>query len=360
MGCTNNQWPLGERMQQAKGNPATNSLLDGVTEAQLQEAVAKSGYPLQAAVVRRIEAAFRAVGTTGDGNPWCYIQEEWTYEDADTGGVRALDALADLDLGPASTDTQSRIRPVLSLLVECKQSELPFVFFTRPSGFALPEYPSISGFPHDEISLTTDDDTATYTLSLTTLWGLPADEFITSAAVAVSVSKATRKGKGLEISGEDTFNGLVLPLRKSVEHLRAITRYEGTPFTDGRIIAAVAVLRAPMVAVPEDGSDGLELVPWVRLHRYEPNSTGQRWNRHKLHAFDVVHYDYLDTYLGKLTSYASRMASEVVANQKVLAEGRGFASSLGHQAWPRIVEPQSDETEAIRRRLMNPEPEQDH
>jgi hypothetical protein len=207
------------------------------------------------------------------------------------------------------------------------------------------------GFPHDEVTLRTDDDPSTYTFSIRNLWGLDQDPFVLQPPIAVSPSRARRKGSVLEVSGEHTFKSLAMPLRKGVQHLLDISHYSGSHFTDGRLVTSIAVLRAPMIAVPEDGAEGLEAVPWVRVHRYEPVANGPWWRTHELTAFDAVHEDFLADYLDVLMSYADRVATNMIDNQRPLLEGRGFAAELGHGARPLIVEPVSADVRAMSRRL---------
>jgi hypothetical protein len=59
-------------------NPASNILGSGVTEAQVAEAISKSGYPLQTLVVKDSLNSFS-------------VEEEWSFIDADTGTLRTID-----------------------------------------------------------------------------------------------------------------------------------------------------------------------------------------------------------------------------------------------------------------------------
>lgn len=335
-------------MRQASGNPRGNQLQGGVTESSLQAAIAKSGYPMQAAVVAAIEEAAEAQWSEGR-EARVRVQEEWTYVDRDTDDVRAIDALADVHLWTAHLARQPRIRPVLSLLVECKQSELPHVFFTRADQYR-PQFPTTTGFPHREVTLQTDDDVSSYTFDITNLWGLDGHEFITGPPVAVSLSKARRKGGHLEVSGEDTYKGLTLALLKAVDHLEKVAGYARSHYTDGRLVVPVAVIRGPMIAVLGDGQGDLEAVPWVRVQRYEPEVQPEHWRSHRLLAYDVVHEDFLPTYLASLHDYTDQFAKAVAEHQEVLLTGRGFATGLGGWAHPVDVIPLKAQAQAVVRR----------
>jgi hypothetical protein len=334
-------------MRQADGNPTGNRLGAGITEDALRTAITRSGYPMQAAVIAAFKEAVAARWADERSHgQWASVQEEWTYVDSDTDDVRAIDALAEVHLWQAYSELQPRIRPMLSLLIECKQSELPHVFFTRPDHH-LPQFPSTTGFPYGEVTLSTNDDRSTYTFEVTDLWGLTEHKFIIEPPVAVSLSKARRKsGTDLEVTGDDTYRSLTLPLLKATAHLDRATGFSNTHFTDGRLVIPLAVIRGPMVAVQGDGQGDLEAVPWVRVQRYEPEPEPRRWRSHKLLAYDVVHEEFLPTYLQIAMDYADRFASSVATHQKVLLSGRGFAKGLGGWAGPVEVEPLMTEARA--------------
>jgi hypothetical protein len=336
-------------MRQQDGNPEENCLPGGVTEDMLKDAIERSGYPLQSSVVATVVDAIDGWDLP-EGEAHTFVQEEWTYFDRDLDKTRALDALIESHRWSVRGDAQPRVRPVLSLLIECKKTELPFVFFTRDST-NLADFPVTSGFPHHSIELTTDDDPSTYSYPLTMLWGLRHHDFVTKPPAAVSVSSARRAGKKLEISGEDVYNGLALPLLKATDHLRSVSQFSKAHYTDGRLIVSAIVVRGPMVAVAEDGSGGPELVPWVRVHRYEPLSDESAWQSHRLAAFDVVHEDYLPVYLEKLHEYVDHFVASSMDCLGILLSGEGFAEALGHGAEPREIEPRTTETRAISRRL---------
>ena len=101
-------------MKAAAGNPSGNVIGAGLHESQVEEAVRRSGYPLQTVIARALSTAF-------------HVREEWSYIDADTAELRTLDLLAERPF--YESDVHSRVRPTLDLLIECKQSDLPYVFF---------------------------------------------------------------------------------------------------------------------------------------------------------------------------------------------------------------------------------------
>jgi len=87
-----------------------------VTEADVLDAVGKSGYPLQNVVSDYLQTAtFRTV-------------EEWSYLDKESGQLRTIDVKAEKPLFEYGKG-DIRVRPSLVLLIECKQSQMPYVFF---------------------------------------------------------------------------------------------------------------------------------------------------------------------------------------------------------------------------------------
>ena len=101
-------------MKKTDDNPVTNRLGSGVTEEKLDVAIVKSGYPLQTKVALQLKKEF-------------HVQEEWSFIDNKTKDIRTIDLLAEKEL--YNRKEHPRVRPTLDLIIECKQSELPFVFF---------------------------------------------------------------------------------------------------------------------------------------------------------------------------------------------------------------------------------------
>ncbi|MEO3854619.1 hypothetical protein [Acrocarpospora sp. B8E8] len=304
-----------------------NEFGPGIEKQDLIDALIKSGHPFQATVADKIRTAFEELGQSL-GSDYSYIQEEWVYPDKDTGNLRALDALAEAFLWKFDeTGRQPRIRPVLNLLVECKQSDLPYIFFTRPNTQPLQDYPWVSGFPHDRISLATNNERSTYSFNTLQALALPFHQFNTNCPVAISLSKLRRKGKDFEVTGEDTYKDLTLPLIKAAQYLQSQTQTKGRYYSDGRLIVAAAILRAPLIAVDNDNITSLRTLPWVRVLRHEPIQSELEY-RSPL-AYDVVREDFLPEYLQQLATFATDFSNAVIRSQSVLQSGIGFSVGLG-------------------------------
>jgi hypothetical protein len=195
-------------MDTAPTNPATNILGSGVNDDHIRAAVEKSGYPLQNVVAEMLASShFR-------------YQPEWCYVDRSTKELRTLDLHATKDLYNSREAKQPEVEPTLDLLIECKQSELPYVFFLNSPGRQVINSPEVVGLNHHSIELATDEDRSTLTLPIIGALDLAADAFQQEPAYASSFSKCHRKGQVLELSGTEAYSGLVLPLINALVHIR--------------------------------------------------------------------------------------------------------------------------------------------
>jgi len=310
-----------------EGNPPGNALPAGVTEVQVAEAVSKSGYPLQCVASRLLR----------DDSFW--VQEEWSYVDRDSGELRTLDLHAGLDLwdwdGP-----QPRVTPHLDLLIECKQSDLPYVFFLCPSVPPDAHFPLFAGLCHnEEVAISTDDDRSVWNLPLAVCLGLRDHAFVAAPPACSTIfTKCQRKGKRLEVSGSEPFNGLVLPLSKGMAHFQRSQAPVATRvYFDCHLVLAVGVLDAPMVAAAPGGQhDELAATPWVRVFRHEaaPGGPPGRLQGGKILALDIVHKEFFQDYIRSFVLPFARLFSERALKHDVeLAEGKAFASAMGRDWW---------------------------
>src|SRR5665647_858773 len=121
-------------MNQATDNPAANQLGPGLTDDQVRIAVERSGYPLQTIVGNLLRSKPYFKGEE------FRVQDEWCFVDRDTQELRTIDLFAELRLH--DWDPQPRVRPQLNLLIECKQSLLPYVFFQTNAAPRLFDFPT--------------------------------------------------------------------------------------------------------------------------------------------------------------------------------------------------------------------------
>ena len=108
-----------KKMRHSSTNPPTNVIPPGIEEPNLVRAVEMSGYPLQGIVAEKLLLG----GFT--------ITEEWGFIDSETQEHRSLDLRAFQFTGNPSSG--SGVIPQLTLLIECKRTGHPYVFFRRVS-----------------------------------------------------------------------------------------------------------------------------------------------------------------------------------------------------------------------------------
>lgn len=302
-------------------NPDNNSLPQGVEESDVLDAVSRSGYPLQGIVGQMLLSA-------GFG-----IVEEWAFSDDETGNLRALDILANKWLFDIN-EGQPRVRPNLSLLIECKQSTLPYVFFPSSGQTGLLDFPLIAGLPHSDLRITTDDSASTWNLPIVHGIGLDNHPFVTGPPHCFIFSKAVRKGKELQLSGVDPFQSLVLPLVKALKHFENINKPSNTAlYFDGHATVGIGVLDAPMVAVAPQAADyRLEMVPWIRVLRHEYFERRLAWFDLRKFVLDLVHKDFLPEYLSThLGPFADDYSRLVLKHQNEIRHGKAYATEMNAQ-----------------------------
>jgi hypothetical protein len=300
-------------------NPPKNSLVAGVTEAAVISAITKSGYPLQGVVAAKLALSN------------FHVQEEWSYLDKDTKALRNVDLLAGKMLYDFGLE-DVRVRPQLDLIVECKRSDLPFIFFSTRQSAWLADFPVVAGLRTRSITLSTDDSRSTWTNPVLMALGLTDHPFFADATLCSTMSKCVRRSGGeLELSGDETYNALVLPLVKAAAYFEAMEAPRPTHlYFDAHLTLPLAVVDAPMVLAKTDGTFvETELKPWVRIvrHDYQEDEDGR--HAHRLCALDVVHVDFFDSYMqDHLMPFATEFSSRALRHQHELATGKGFAPGL--------------------------------
>jgi len=318
-------------MQQSPNNPPTNQLRPGIEEIQIKNAVEQSGYPLQTHVADILRS------TPGPKAEGFYVQEEWSYVDRDTSELRSADLHASVRL--YDWDPQPRVRPELNLLIECKQSQLPYVFFLGRGRLRLLGFPAVAGLRQDKVVVTSDDDPSSWTYSIIHALDLHDDPFQREPPFCHTLSKCVRKGAEIELSGSDAYNGLVLPLIKAVHHFKGSqSPVETAWYFDSHLTLGVGVIDAPMIATTVDGAAPvLSAVPWVRVLRHEYHQEADRFERDQLWVVDVVHRDYFAKYLTEwVLPFAQRFGERVLRHATELATGEGFVKGMGADSWSNI------------------------
>jgi hypothetical protein len=169
----------------------------------------------------------------------------------------------------------------------------------------------------------------TYSQNPALALSLDRHAFVSDATWCAAFAKCSRKGKDLELSGNEPFNNLVLPLSKALDYF-VKARQRGKDRRNKNYLCTLAlalgVLDAPMVGVKvaEEGNEAM-LLPWVRVVRHETRQLeGSGWSEDKLIAVDVIHKDFLTTYLeDHLLPFAESFSYTVEDHKQSIRRGTG-------------------------------------
>lgn len=198
-------------------------------------------------------------------------------------------------------EIQKHVRPTLDLLIECKQSELPYIFFLDNEGTYQYNFPVISGLLHDNVCVSSNDTISEYIFPFDSLLGMDKHKFITQEPqFCLSFSKCTRKGKDLELSGTEAYNGLILPLTKAVDSFKKTKMPPRTAYYfDIHLTIPIGIVNAPMIGVNIS------------------------------YAIDIVHSDYLETYINRhLLPFANEFSEKLIRHQHIIATGEGYVKEI--------------------------------
>jgi hypothetical protein len=312
-------------MKHASDNPSANKLPAGINEESLSEAVERSGYPLQGIAANILARHLN-------------VTEEWSYVDRESKEQRSLDLFCYKELVPR--DKARRIVPALILLVECKRSDLPYIFFKGTVDRRSQEIPKVLGLPHVDLEINRGKDLLM--IPVAESFQLGKHPFFASLSpTCSSFSKAARSGKRLKLTGTDPFNRIVMPLVSAFEHASAYYRPTQThDFYFANLTLCICVLDAPLV-IAEGGPEHtkLTLAPWVRVIRQEVTLPTPGWfRRERYYGIDVVHRDFLEIFLKEhIAGLAGEFAKRALSLENVLHSGKGSLSKEGDWDWTDLV-----------------------
>jgi len=315
---------------EATNNPSTNKIGSGLNVKKIQDAVLNSGFPLQTQIANLLRSKF-------------HVQEEWTYIDPDSKELRAIDILANMMLWNKEEFTPSlRIYPNLSLVIECKKSELPHIFFICPKQKWIPYFPLLAGLRKtDLIDITTDDSASCYKTRIIEALSLDSHQFFKEPECSNLFTKCVRKGKQIEFSGTESFHGIVLPLLKAMRQLKiAYAPKPTTAFFHFNIILGIGIIDGPMVGVYiSEKSPKLKFLPWVRIVRHEIGEKPDIFQSNRLFAIDVIHKDFFKEYIDNdLIPFAEEFSKLAIKHQKVLTSGKGFVTGMKNNSRTNLEE----------------------
>jgi hypothetical protein len=305
-----------------------NELPKYATVEKLRAAVLASGLPVQAKAASILRANFA-------------VDEEWAYVDRNSGAPRTLDMLATHGGWTLQRrGAQPRADPMVDVLIECKQSQAPYVFIRaefagRPTSAAAIRFPAIAGLRTEEIEISTDDTGSTWRTTVIQALGLERHAFLASPAPYsryVSRALPIRNGEALDFGGSEAYSSTVEPLLSALAYFRRHVRPLGSfAYLHCHAAFAVCVLAAPMVlATPKEGGDvDIEMAPWIRLMREVAAPQAHPFERSRRFVIDYVHIGYLETYLtDHLLPFAREFEKRGIARDSVIYTGRGFVSGM--------------------------------
>lgn len=296
------------------------ALPPGVDPVELTRAVGLSGYPLQTVVARQLLPQFR-------------LTEEWGYVDRESREHRALDLFGYARLEPESFG----MAPAVNVLIECKRSELPYIFIEAsiprlPNGF-----PSVVGLKNKRLSVHARNRSRD--VSIAEILGCSDLPFGKNPpAVASTFCRAERKGKSFELSGTVPYNNVVLPLASALDHHRSMWDGTGDQETYWPQLAfCICVADAPLlVASGTPEAPQLRNEPWIRIIRQEATKAGQFWST-KHYVIDVVSREFLGDFVNShLLPFANEVAGRMIEKEAVLRAGGGSVPDLDHWTWREV------------------------
>jgi hypothetical protein len=310
-------------MRQESFNPANNNLPSSADESELIKSIEMSGYPLQGIVSSKLKDHFG-------------VTEEWGYIDSDTKEHRSLDVFAYKAL---FDNKGAATQPSIALLIECKRSIHPYVFFKIVTDRSIPQFPRVVGLPNEDVELGQLNAGKFRDIPVSAVLGLNKHPFIDSGPPrCAAFTQATLSGKKINLSGSDPFNNIVLPLVKATKHITKLYKIEhNAQRLFPTLSLCISVLDAPMVLVesPDKTSDPV-LTPWVRVVRLEANPDQKRFLPYHFYVIDVVHIDYFDEVIYKqLMPFAEEFSKRAIALGSILSKG-GVVENLDDWTWDQI------------------------
>ena len=296
----------------------------GMDPEAFTSAVAGSGYPLQMYAARVLK----------DHGFW--IHEEWAYTDHEGGLRRAIDILGGRS-GEAYESPSGSSSVGVELLVECKQSRHPFVFFEAIQPPSQGDHPSPIYNPGD-VKLRppggTDAQGTQWYSSVSV--GIALDihklPFIARTPVAASMSSARAHAKKVTMSGDEAYRELLLPLTKAMAEHRRLRLKErndkGQPqFIDVPFL--VALLDAPMFLVkgPYSIPEPVERIRMFVRAAIDPDA--RRWSTTRVAFVEVVRKSAFVRFLEEdLTGFMLALEQRINAHHRIVLAGEADVGGL--------------------------------
>ena len=228
--------------------------------------------------------------------------------------------------------------PYVTLLIECKRSTHPHVFFKNVIDRDIPKFPKIAGITHKSVTLHEREGNRGCETSAAEVLGLVELPFIASGPPRCSAfARGVSNGEKVKLSGTVPFNSLILPLVKAIDHTSSMyTSDANAQRLYPILILAIGVLDAPMLVV-EDPSNASEpaMTPWTRVLRQEAY-VEHRWINHRHYVIDAVHIDFFDDFVSNhLMPFIDEFSARAKTQEAILFQG-GVVPNLNSWRWDEI------------------------
>jgi hypothetical protein len=260
------------------------------------------------------------------------VTEEWGYIDRETKEHRSLDIFAFRGM-PADGNIQAR----LALLIECKRSINPYVFFRNVVDREIPGFPNIGGLTVNSMFLSALTSNRSLQTSPPELLGLPELPFVRPGPPHCSAfGMATAQGDKVYMSGEDPYKSMILPLTNAMDHAASLYQAREKPtFLRPTLILGIGVIDAPMLVVNNPREPIPSLTPWVRVPRQEAR-VDNSWRQHVYYVIEVVHSDFFDEFVSDhLVPFFNEFAARVSRQSSVLLKG-GIVANIDNWRWDEV------------------------
>ncbi|HET7443712.1 MAG TPA: hypothetical protein VFJ57_03560 [Solirubrobacterales bacterium] len=298
------------------------ALPKGIDVNEFVHAISTSGYPLQI-----------TVGTALRQREF-FLQEEFAFEDPDQGGRRTVDILGHRWSERFESEQGTSLFSVTPL-IECKQSQHPLVLFEAVSSPSLGKFPRLVGYPRQEIGVGTENEPNTKRIvPILEFLGSGNHEFISQPPVAASMSRAVPNGKKVQLSGEETYRAITMPLIKASSAVRtywAASRRDAKELWTLRMVVPVAVVDCPLIFVRQPATEPeIEPRSWIRLAVREVMSGKQDvWKPVGVEIVDIVQREFLERYLDDyLLTFASIIRQRACEIHDIFLSGSAMIPGL--------------------------------
>ena len=308
-------------MNKSEINPPKNKLHEGLNEEELIRSITTSGFPLQGVVANLLKSNYG-------------VTEEWSYIDRDSEGLRSLDVFAFRKLTSSET-----ITPYTVMLIECKSSVHPYVFFQNSVKRSFP-FPTICGLRPVKIQQRVGRENTSQECKAANILGLDDTTFGKTPPICSAFTQAIAKGNKVHVSGTDPFNSIVMPLVKATDH--AMSLYGTLPSNQDKklfptLILNICVIDAPMIVVGNpDNGQSVRLEPWVRILRQEAKPN-RNYIRYEHYVVDVVHRGYLKPFFNTRIEEFFDMYQKRVCEKSDIFRSGGVVDNLDSWIWKDVA-----------------------